>query len=174
MVLRCSSFRVIVTARAAKGAERAALGIHRSAERMAETGVNKVSARPQSTTELRVEAARDQLPIIRAVARTLAHRRGFLLTEIADITRAVDEVGAALIDAATLGSPLRCSFEVSGSAFLLTTAVTSHRGLPRYPGARWRSLEALTDRVLTTDLLGESSGEHEVVVAFIKQRRGRR
>ncbi|MFE7421804.1 anti-sigma factor [Rhodococcus sp. NPDC057529] len=134
--------------------------------------MNRVSARPQTTTELRVAAARDQLPIVRAVARTLARRRGFLLTEIADITHAIDEVSTALIDAATLGSALRCSFVVSGSAFLLTSAVTSRRGLSRYPGARWRSLAAVTDRVLTTDLLGEKSGEREVVVAFIKQRRG--
>ncbi|MFF2115478.1 anti-sigma factor [Rhodococcus koreensis] len=161
-----------MTARAAKGPEGAALGIHSSVQRMAEMVVSRVSAGPQTTTELRVEAVRDQLPIIQAVAQTLAHRRGFLLTEIADITHAVDEVGAALIDAATHGSPLRCSFEVSGSAFLLTTAVTSRRGLPRYPGARWRSLEAVTDRVLTTDLLGEKSGEREVVVAFIKHHHG--
>ncbi|MDF3312975.1 anti-sigma factor [Rhodococcus sp. T2V] len=130
--------------------------------------MSRVSAGPQTATELRVAAARDQLPIIRVVARTLAHRRGFLLTEIEDITHAVDEVGAALIGAATLGSSLRCSFEVSGFAFLLTTAVTSRRGLPRYPGARWRSLDAVTDRVLTTDLLGATAGEREVVVAFIK------
>jgi serine/threonine-protein kinase RsbW len=34
-------------------------------------------------------------------------------------------------------------------------------------------LEAVTDRVLTTDLVGESAGEREVVVGFIKQRQQR-
>ncbi|MFE5704207.1 hypothetical protein [Rhodococcus koreensis] len=33
-------------------------------------------------------------------------------------------------------------------------------------------LEALTDRVLTTDILGESEGEREVVVGFVKRRHG--
>ncbi len=124
------------------------------------------------TTELRVNAALDQLPIVQAAARTLTRRRGFALKEIAEVTHAIDEVGAMLIDAASIGSPLRCSFVVSGSDFLMTSTVTSRRCLPRHPGSRWRVLEALTDRVLTTDLLGESEGEHEVVVGFVKRRHG--
>ncbi|UOT07244.1 hypothetical protein MPY17_16615 [Rhodococcus opacus] len=53
-----------------------------------------VSAGPR-TTELRVNAALDQLPIVQAAARTLTRRRGFALKEIAEVTHAIDEVGAA-------------------------------------------------------------------------------
>lgn len=129
-------------------------------------------AGPQTTTELQIDAALNQLPIVRAVARMLGRRRGFRLDEIADITRAVDEVGAMLIDVASLGSPLRCSFVVSESSFLLTSAVASRRSLFLASGSRGRVLEGLTDRVLTTDLLGESEGEREVVVGFVKRRHG--
>lgn len=122
------------------------------------------------TTELRVDATVDQLPIVRVVARTLAYRRGFALIELAEVTHAVDQVGVMLTDVASIGSALRCSFVVSGSAFLLTCAVTSRLCLPQQPDSRWRVLDALTDRVLTTDLAGESEGEREVVVGFVKQR----
>lgn len=128
-----------------------------------------VSAGPR-TTELRVNAALDQLPIVQAAARTLTGGRGFALNEIAEVTHAIDEVGAMLIDAASIGSPLRCSFVVSGSVFLMTSTVTSRRCLPRHPGSRWRVLEALTDRVLTTALLGESEGESDIVVGFVTRR----
>lgn len=77
-----------------------------------------------------------------------------------------------LIDAASVGSPLRCSFVVSGFVFLMTSTVTSRRCLPRHPGSRWRVLEALTDRVLTTDLLGESEGEYDIVVGFVERLHG--
>ena len=130
-----------------------------------------VSAGPP-TTQLRVSAALDQLPIVLAAARTLTGGRGFALNEIAEVTHAIDEVGAMLIDAASIGSPLRCSFVVSGSVFLMTSTVTSRRCLPRHPGSRWRVLEALTDRVLTTALPGESEGESEIVVGFITRRHG--
>ena len=132
-------------------------------------GVVSVGSR---TTELRVNAVLDQLPIVLAAARTLTRRSGFALEEIAEVTHAIDEVGAMLIDAASIGSRLRCSFVVSGSVFLMTGTVTSRRCLRRHPDSRWRVLEALTDRVLTTDLLGESEGECEIVVGFVKRRRG--
>lgn len=103
--------------------------------------VDSSRAGPQTTTELQIDAALIQLPIVRAVARTLAHRRGFRLHELVDIAHAVDEVGVMLIDAAAIGSPLRCSFVVSGAAFLLTSTVTSRRGLLGTPvrgGGCWR------------------------------------
>ncbi len=138
---------------------------------MREPVLDIVSAGPP-TTQLRVSAALDQLPIVLAAARTLTRRRGFALEEVAEVTHAIDEVGAMLIDAASIGSPLRCSFVVSGSVFLMTSTVTSRRCLPRHPDPRWRVLEALTDRVLTTDLPGESEGEYEIVVGFVTRRHG--
>ena len=62
---------------------------------MREPVLEVVSAGPR-TTELRVNAALDQLPIVQAAARTLTGGRGFALKEIAEVTHAIDEVGAML------------------------------------------------------------------------------
>ena len=130
------------------------------------------SGEPRTTTALRVDPVLEHVSIIRAVARMLADRCGFALEEIAEVTDAIDEVGAILIDVASFGSPLHCSFVETESALFVTSTVTSHRGIVRHPGVRWRVLEALTDRLLITDLLGESEGEREVVVGFVKHRHG--
>lgn len=105
-------------------------------------------AQPQPAVELRVLADADQLPVLRALAATIALHEDFDLDEVADIRLAMDEVCTRLINHATAGAELVCRLQYTAPALQVsvsTTTRTTETAAARSFG--WHVLEALTDSV---------------------------
>ncbi|OZC46009.1 anti-sigma factor [Rhodococcus sp. 14-2470-1a] len=136
------------------------------------TGVGKIEELERNSgapVELRVVADADQLPVVRAVAETLAVLGDFTLDDIADIKLVVDEVCSELISGALPGAELSCSFLVSeGGIRISTTSVVDSDRIPRGDSFGWHVLQTLTDSIS----LAASSveGGSSVVVDVVKRR----
>ena len=90
----------------------------------------------------------DQLPVVRAVAETLAVLGDFTLDDIADIKLAVDEVCSQLIAGAVPSAELTCSFVVGESGMQITTTSVVHEGrVPKSDSFGWHVLQTLTDSI---------------------------
>ena len=123
-------------------------------------------------TALRVAAEFDQLPVVRAVTRTLAVLNDFTLDEVADITLAVDQVCSELIAAAPAGAELRCSFLPIESGILISIdGCLSRGGVPNQHGFGWHVLETLTDSLSVTHRPrhAQETGP-DVTIEFVKHR----
>ncbi|MBY6412096.1 ATP-binding protein [Rhodococcus sp. BP-252] len=136
------------------------------------TGVGKIEELERDSgapVELRVIADAAQLPVVRAVAETLAVLSDFTLDDIADIKLVVDEVCSELIAGAVLGAELSCSFVVGDSGIRIATTSTVQTGkLPKQDSFGWHVLQTLTDSIaLTVDDVDEG---HVVAVDVIKRR----
>jgi serine/threonine-protein kinase RsbW len=140
---------------------------------MAEIGeFGKLRAAPGSPVELRVTAEFDQLPVIRAVAETLAALADFGADEVADIKLAVDEIASELIGAVISDVDLTCSFVTSDSALAVTVAARIPAGnVPDRGAFGWRVVETVTDGVTVTESeLDSAAPERQVAVEFVKHR----
>jgi serine/threonine-protein kinase RsbW len=96
--------------------------------------------------EVRVPAEPTQLPVVRAVASTIAMRENFDLDAISDITMAVDELCSELITRATAGAGLVCQFDMTGDKLAVHGFVRSDGAGPHSTTSfGWRVLTALVD-----------------------------
>ena len=115
------------------------------------TGVGKIEELERNSgapVELRVIADADQLPVVRAVAETLAVLGDFTLDDIADIKLAVDEVCSQLIAGVVPSAELTCSFVVGESGMQITTTSVVHEGrVPKSDSFGWHVLQTLTDSI---------------------------
>ena len=119
--------------------------------------------------ELRVVANADQLPVVRAVAETLALLGDFTLDDIADIKLVVDEVCSELIANAVPKADLTCSFVVGDVGMRITTTSLVQDGrVPKSDSFGWHVLQTLTDSIS----LSASSVENgsSVAVDVVKRR----
>lgn len=104
-----------------------------------------------SPVHVRVAADLAQLPVLRAIAETIALLADFTLDEVADIRLAVDEVASVLI----LGSPghgdLCCDFTVDPTGMAVRVWTTwAAAGLPDEHSFGWHVLRTLTDSITAT------------------------
>lgn len=98
--------------------------------------------------EVRVPAEPTQLPVVRAVASTIAMRENFDLDAISDITMAVDELCSELITraAGVAGAGLVCQFEMTGDKLAVHGFVRTESAAPHSTTSfGWRVLTALVD-----------------------------
>lgn len=121
---------------------------------------------------LRVRADFDQLPVVRALTRTLAARADFTPDEIADITLAADEVCTQLITSARPGSDLHCTVTPAEHRLRITIAArVEHPGVPRRQGIGWHVLDTLTDSLSVSESPADTDPTGwDVVVDFVKHR----
>ena len=111
----------------------------------------------------------DQLPVVRAVAETLALLGDFTLDDIADIKLVVDEVCSELIANAVPKADLTCSFVVGDVGMRITTTSLVQDGrVPKSDSFGWHVLQTLTDSIS----LSASSVENgsSVAVDVVKRR----
>lgn len=122
--------------------------------------------------ELRVRAEADQLPVVRAVAETLAVLSDFTLDDIADIKLVVDEICSQLIAGSAPEAELACLFTVGESGIRITvSASVKADAVPRKDSFGWHVLQTLTDSIhLRDDPDGETDAPHSVAVDVIKRR----
>ncbi|MCQ4122513.1 ATP-binding protein [Rhodococcus tibetensis] len=141
---------------------------------MAEIGeFGKLRATPGSLVELRVTAEFDQLPVIRAVAETLAALANFGADEVADIKLAADEIASELIGAVVSDVDyVTLSFVTSDSALAVTVAARIAAGhVPDRGAFGWHVLETVTDSVTVTESASDSAlPGQQVSVEFVKHR----
>ncbi len=136
------------------------------------TGVGKIEELERDSgapVELRVVANADQLPVVRAVAETLALLGDFTLDDIADIKLVVDEVCSELIAGAVPSAELTCSFVVGDTGMRITTTSLVQDGrVPKADSFGWHVLQTLTDSIS----LSASSVENgsTVAVDVVKRR----
>ncbi len=131
--------------------------------------IEELERKSGAPVELRVIANADQLPIVRAVAETLAVLGDFTLDDVADIKLVVDEVCSELIAGAVNAGELTCSFVVGEQAIhISTTSVVTEEGVPKADSFGWHVLQTLTDSIV----LNESSvdGGISVTVDVVKRR----
>lgn len=115
------------------------------------TGVGKIEELERNSgapVELKVVADAEQLPVVRAVAETLALLADFTLDDIADIKLVVDEVCSELISGAVADAELACSFVVSKTGIrITTTSVVAEGRVPKSDSFGWHVLQTLTDSI---------------------------
>ncbi|SNS79879.1 anti-sigma factor [Rhodococcoides kyotonense] len=136
------------------------------------TGVGRIEELERNSgapVELRVIADAAQLPVVRAVAETLAVLADFTLDDIADIKLVVDEVCSELIAGAVNGAELSCSFVVSdGGIRIATTSTVERDKLPKQDSFGWHVLQTLTDSIALTGQ--DVDAGHVVAVDVVKRR----
>jgi serine/threonine-protein kinase RsbW len=103
----------------------------------------------RSTIEMSCPAEAGQLPVLRAIATSLALRADADLDTVSDLRLAVDEVCSTLIRAATPGEALHCAFRRVPDGVEIEARV--HASAPPSDN-RFATLmlEALTDRIEQT------------------------
>ncbi|MGW6693864.1 ATP-binding protein [Rhodococcus sp. NPDC054953] len=127
---------------------------------------------PRYPVEVRVRADLGELPVLRAMAETVALLGGFTLDDAADVKLAVDEVCSALIGDALPGADLSCRLHSTAGALRVRawTDTASNRH-PDERGFVWHVLRALTDAIdVTREPLAE--GGFRTRVEFVRSRGG--
>jgi serine/threonine-protein kinase RsbW len=134
--------------------------------------VRRMKTRSGVPVELRVAAEFEQLPVVRAVAETLAVLGDFTLDDVADIKLAVDEVCSELIAAAPGSADLTCSFAVTETGLHVTiSAPLTRGGVPNRESFGWHVLETLMNAVSVSEgPVGNGSVERTVAVELVKYR----
>ncbi|SDD58807.1 ATP-binding protein [Rhodococcus tukisamuensis] len=122
--------------------------------------------------ELCVIADFAQLPVLRAMAETIAVLGEFNLDEVSDIKLAADEVCTDLIKDAQPGAQLTCRYELTGGVLRVRVSTTT-RGerMPSEESFGWHVLRVLTDSISVTHTpLGKAG--YRSTVEFDKLRGG--
>lgn len=136
------------------------------------TGVGKIEELERNSgapVELRVVADAEQLPVVRAVAETLAVLGDFTLDDIADIKLVVDEVCSELIAGALPGAELTCAFTVSESGIRISSSsVLVPDQVPKSDSFGWHVLQTLTDSIAMSEQSTQSG--MSVSVDVVKRR----
>ena len=138
-------------------------------------GVSKIEELERGSgapVELRVRAEADQLPVVRAVAETLAVLSDFTLDDVADVKLVVDEVCSQLIKGSVTDAELSCLFAVSDSGIrIVVTSTLVPTSVPKKDSFGWHVLQTLTD---TIELRAEDAVEGEagrtVAIDVVKRR----
>lgn len=139
---------------------------------MQENGAAQPETPSTTPAELRVCAEFGQLPLLRAVAETVAVLADFTLDDVSDIELAVDEVCSVLIKDAQRGSVLTCRFHSGDFDLRVRVGVdTATDRLPDEQSFGWHVLRTLTDSISTTRHPLDRGGFH-TVVDFTKSRGG--
>jgi serine/threonine-protein kinase RsbW len=100
--------------------------------------------------DLRLPAMPTQLPVVRAVANTMAMRANFDLDAIADITMAIDELCSQLMTKAGAGATLRCSFLLRPESLLVRGSIPAAVDVALNTASfGWRVLSTLVDSAST-------------------------
>lgn len=129
--------------------------------------------RTNPVVELRVRADPRQLPVLRAVAATIAMQENFDLDAVADIRLAMDEACTRLIMRAANDAILLCRFQHIDRT--LRVAVSTTLGTETWgtenPGQRtfgWHVLNTLTDSVDMTQENEPDSARYLTTIEFTK------
>lgn len=138
-------------------------------------GVSKIEELERGSgapVELRVRAGADQLPVVRAVAETLAVLSDFTLDDIADVKLVVDEVCSQLIKGSVTDAELSCTFAVSDSGIrIVVTSTLAPTSVPKKDSFGWHVLQTLTDTIeLRSDDPVEGEAGHTVAIDVVKRR----
>jgi serine/threonine-protein kinase RsbW len=135
-------------------------------------GSQKTARRPQPPRhqlEMRVDADPFWMSSVRALTTDLAIRADFDLDSVADLTLAVDEACAILIDVAQQQDTLVCRFAVAIDGITVTVSLPIgwHRDRPclRTDSFGWRVITTLADDV---ELVDGSGGEGMLAVRLTK------
>ncbi|MBF6171868.1 anti-sigma factor [Nocardia blacklockiae] len=101
--------------------------------------------------DVRVRADFEELPMLRAVAETVALFAEFGIDKVVDLRLAVEEVATALVQDAVDGSDLDCSFGYGdGSLSVRMSVVTVTDSGPDPTSLGWHIVSTLTDGLETT------------------------
>ncbi|MEU3472179.1 anti-sigma factor [Rhodococcus sp. 05-340-1] len=138
-------------------------------------GVSKIEELERGSgapVELRVRAEADQLPVVRAVAETLAVLSDFTLDDIADVKLVVDEVCSQLIKGSVTDAELSCTFAVSDSGIrIVVTSTLTPTSVPKKDSFGWHVLQTLTDTIeLRADDAVEGQAGRAVAIDVVKRR----
>jgi serine/threonine-protein kinase RsbW len=138
-------------------------------------GVSKIEELERGSgapVELRVRAEADQLPVVRAVAETLAVLSDFTLDDIADVKLVVDEVCSQLIKGSVTDAELSCTFAVSDSGIrIVVTSTLTPTSVPKKDSFGWHVLQTLTDTIeLRADDAVEGQASRAVAIDVVKRR----
>ncbi|MDV8022449.1 ATP-binding protein [Rhodococcus sp. IEGM 1330] len=138
-------------------------------------GVSKIEELERGSgapVELRVRAEADQLPVVRAVAETLAVLSDFTLDDIADVKLVVDEVCSQLIKGSVTDAELSCTFAVSDSGIrIVVTSTLAPTSVPKKDSFGWHVLQTLTDAIeLRADDAVEGQAGRAVAIDVVKRR----
>ncbi|NUS42668.1 MAG: anti-sigma factor [Mycobacteriaceae bacterium] len=132
------------------------------------------STSPVRTSRVDVSVAAElaQLPMLRALAETVALLTDFTLDEVSDVRLAVDEVASILMMEALPGAVLRCELTASDTGLLVRVSTTAAGvGLPDNNSFGWHVLRTLTDSVVATQhpYDAEASG-YPTIIEFSRMR----
>lgn len=138
-------------------------------------GVSKIEELERGSgapVELRVRAEADQLPVVRAVAETLAVLSDFTLDDIADVKLVVDEVCSQLIKGSIAHAELSCTFSVSDSGIrIIVTSTLAPTSVPKKDSFGWHVLQTLTDTIeLRADDEVDGAEGRAVAIDVVKRR----
>ncbi|HEY9310960.1 MAG TPA: ATP-binding protein [Williamsia sp.] len=108
---------------------------------------------------IRVRAERSQVPMVRAIAETLAVLADFSLDEVADIKLAVDEAATSIIVCAAPEADLVVGFSTDVREFraVVQSWVPVSKSLSQ-TGFGWHVLQTLTDTVTVQEGAVENGG----------------
>lgn len=116
---------------------------------------DRSAAHDDDVVEVRLPAKSAYVSLLRTTVATLGSRVDFTLDEIDDLRIAVDEASGLLLNLATPGSRLLCTFRLSGKELRVRVACSgisvpdgSSPSIPRDSFA-WMVLTGLTDSVDT-------------------------
>jgi serine/threonine-protein kinase RsbW len=120
------------------------------------THIDKSAVAPVS---IRVAAKKSQVPMIRAIAETLAVLADFSLDEVADIKLAVDEAAMTAIGGAGSGAELTVAFTTGDMQFhaVVQSWFPDANTVPQH-GFGWHVLQTLTSSVAVHEGASDQGG----------------
>lgn len=134
-----------------------------------EAGITKATS--DTPVILNVAAEFEQLPVVRAVAETLAVLGDYVLDEVADVKLAVDEVCSDLVAAASADSTLTCAFSVSRTEFRVTVSAAVERDdIPDRESFGWHVLETLMTEVEVSHAADSADGQMVTTIELVKRK----
>ncbi|MGW4481377.1 anti-sigma factor [Rhodococcus triatomae] len=122
------------------------------------------AAPSRAPVELRVQADYSQIPVMRAVAETIAVLTDFTLDHVSDIKLAVDEICSVLVKDAAEDAELVCCFErLEESIFVRIDTDTRTDLVPDRGSFGWHVLRTLTDTITVAHEARDGGGFHTTV-----------
>lgn len=122
-------------------------------------GVMHIDEAAVAPVNIRVPADRSQVPMIRAIAETLAVLADFSLDEVADIKLAVDEAAMSIIGGASPDAELTVAFTASDEKFhaIIQSWFPADSSLVQ-KGFGWHVLQTLTSLVAVHEGEAQQNG----------------